>query len=155
MPLAELGYYRRPKGSRYSPLHYWDKSHVMAHFLLDQRQWWSTFPYNCISSTLKLLIKYILYLILVSTMHNVGLGDACNNFIGSFIAVAIPVKWEQKVHKCGTAYYSLQKALCHTAHLIFLIKHFAKNDSQISLEVRHFVFCSDFGAVTFTCHLDA
>lgn len=36
------------------------------------------------------------YLILVSTMHNVGLGDASNNVMGSFIAPATPVNWEQR-----------------------------------------------------------
>ena len=35
--------------------------------------------------------QYVMYLILVSTMHNVGLGDASNDVVSSFITVATPV----------------------------------------------------------------
>ena len=45
--------------------------------------------------------QYVMYLILVSTMHNVGLGDASNDVVSSFITVATPVNWEQKSTKCG------------------------------------------------------
>lgn len=54
-----------------------------------------------------------MYLILVSTIHNVVLGDASNDVVGSFIAVATPNVIESRnVHKCGT-----KEALCYITKL--------------------------------------